>query len=79
MQHPFIGDLSELSLDEVQEKISQLTKNLSYIYRTGNSHLAGQMQMAIESYKAEATKRLDAMYKKQNIKDRIKIEKSDEI
>lgn len=76
MQHPFVGDLSALSLDELQAKIQELTKNLTFVYRTGNQNLVNQLNMVLESYKAEASKRLDAMYKKQNIQDRINIQKS---
>jgi hypothetical protein len=76
MQHPFVGDLSALSLDELQAKIQELTKNLTFVYRTGNQNLVNQLHMVLDSYKAEASKRLDAMYKKQNIQDRINIQKS---
>jgi hypothetical protein len=61
MQHPFISDLSDKSLDD-------LTKTL-----TDLQGLVNQMQMVIESYQSEYQKRMDAMYKKQNIEGSINI------
>lgn len=75
MQHPFINDLSGKTLDELQHSIMELTKNLTFAYRTGNSSLIYQLQMVLESYKAESAKRLDDLYKKQNVTDRINISK----
>ena len=75
MQHPFIGDLYEKTIDELQETINKLTKNLMFMYRTQNSPMIGQLQMVIESYKAEYNKRIDEIYKKQNLGDKIKVSK----
>lgn len=76
MQHPFIGDLSELTLEQVQEKIQTLSKNLTFAYRTGNQNMVNQLNMVLESYKSEASKRLDSMYKRQNVQNNVNIEKS---
>lgn len=75
MQHPFIGDLSDQSLEDIQGKIQSLTKNLTFAYRSGNQNMVNQIQMVMESYKAEATKRLDDMYKKQKVQSSINIQK----
>ena len=75
MQHPFIGDLSDQTLEELQAKIQELTKNLGFAYRMGNQNLANQIHMVLESYKAESTGRLDAMYKKQKVQGSINIQK----
>ena len=39
--------------------------------------LIQQLHMVLESYKAEANKRLDEIYKKQNLQSQIKIQKND--
>lgn len=75
MQHPFIGDLSDQSLEDIQGKIQSLTKNLTFAYRSGNQNMVNQIQMVMDSYKAEATKRLDDMYKKQKVQSSINIQK----
>lgn len=77
MKHPFIGDLSDKTLEEIQSTITKLTGNLNYVYRTQNHALIQQLNMVLESYKAEANKRLDEIYKKQNLQSQIKIQKND--
>ncbi len=78
MQHPFIGDLSNLTVDEIQTKINDLTSKLSYCYRTQNQVLIRQLHMAIDSYKAEYIKKVNDLYKKNNIQDKIVIKREGE-
>ncbi len=78
MQHPFIGDLSSLTVDEIQTKINDLTSKLSYCYRTQNQVLIRQLHMAIDSYKAEYIKKVNDLYKKNNIQDKIVIKREGE-
>lgn len=75
MQHPFIGDLSDKSLEEIQASISSLMTKLTFAYRTGNQPLINQLLMVLESYKTEQNKKFDEMMKKQNIQTKINIEK----
>lgn len=75
MTHPFVGDLSEKTLDELQETINKLTQHLTFSYKTQNSPMIGQLQMVMESYKAEYSRRMDALYKKQNLQDKIQVSK----
>lgn len=74
MQHPFIGDLSDKSLDELQKKISELMSKISFAYRTGNGPLITQLNMAIESYKSEYSKKMDDIMKKQKINSKVSIQ-----
>ena len=73
MKHPFINDLSDKSLDELQETISSLTSKLTFAYRTQNAPLVQQLLMAMESYKSEYNKKMDELISKQNIKTKIDI------
>lgn len=73
MQHPLIHDLTEKPLEELQKTITDLQGKLSFAYRTGNYALIQQINMVIESYQVESSKRLDAMYKKQNVQQSINI------
>jgi hypothetical protein len=50
MEHPLISNLDSLSLEQLQEKISELTKKLGIASRTGNFYLCNQLRMALESY-----------------------------
>lgn len=73
MQHPFINDLSDKSLDDLTKTLTDLQGKINWARRSSNPALVNQMQMVIESYQAEYQKRMDAMYKKQNIEGSINI------
>ena len=53
MEHPLISNLDSLTLEQLQEKISELNKKLAIAYRTGNGHLCDQLRMALESYNSK--------------------------
>jgi hypothetical protein len=50
MEHPLIGNLDNLTADELLDKISELNKKLNFATRAGNAYLCNQLRMAIESY-----------------------------
>lgn len=75
MQHPFISDLSDKSLEELQNTLSTLGNKLTFAYRTGNGPLIHQLQMVMESYRTEYLKKMDELIKKQNINTKISITK----
>lgn len=75
MIHPFMPDLADKSLEELQTTLQGLYSKLTYAHRTQNPALIQQLNMVIDGYKAECNKRLDDLYKKQNMKDRINISK----
>jgi hypothetical protein len=50
MEHPLIGDISGLTLDELSSRVSDLSKKLSQAQRTGNGHLCNQIRMALETF-----------------------------
>ena len=66
MEHPLIGPLDTLSIDELSTKISDLNKKMSVAQRMGNGHLCNQIRMAIESYQTKHNERLQEMYQKSN-------------
>jgi hypothetical protein len=76
MEHPLIGDLSKLTLDELGEKIADLNKKLGMAMRTGNGHLCNQIRMAIESHNVKYQEKLQDSYKKSDVDfgDKIKIQ-----
>ena len=57
MEHPLIANLDDLTAEQLQEKISELTKKLSIALRTGNGHLCNQIRMALESYQNKYNER----------------------
>jgi hypothetical protein len=75
MKHPFINDLSDKTLDELQTTISGLMTKLTFAYRTGNGALIHQLNMAVERYREAYSKKMDDMMGKQKINTKISIEK----
>ena len=73
MQHPFINDLTSKSMDDLQTTISELSKKLTFAYRMQNQNMANQVSMVMESYKVEMNKRMDELFKKQNLQGQINI------
>ena len=58
MEHPLIGDLSELKIEELQHKISELNKRLSFAYKSGNGALIHQLNMVLNAYTQEYQNKL---------------------
>ena len=77
MQHPFIHDLSGKTSEELLTTIADLHTKLNFAHRTQNRPLINQIQMVIESYTTESTKRMDELYKKQNVQNQINISNSE--
>lgn len=73
MEHPFINDLSDHSLEDLQTKISELSSKLTFAYRTQNGPLISQINMALESYRSAYQKKMDDMINKQNVLGQVKI------
>ena len=76
MEHPLIGDLSDLTIDELSTRISDLNRKLTMAMKTGNGHLCDQIRMAIESHNTKYQQKLQESYKKSdtNFDDKIKIQ-----
>lgn len=76
MEHPFINKeaLSGKTLEELQDTISNLNSKLTFAYRTGNSPLIHQLQMALESHRNQLAKKMDELFEKQKINTRINIQ-----
>jgi hypothetical protein len=49
MEHPLINNVDSLSMEELQGKVTELTKKYSWAARH-NAHLAHQISMALETY-----------------------------
>jgi len=58
MEHPLISNVDELTTEQLQEKISELTKKLGIALRTGNAHLCNQLRMALETFNNKYQERL---------------------
>jgi hypothetical protein len=55
--HPLTPNLTELSDNDLQKKITDLTNRLNQAHRFGQAGLVGQVQMMLEDYGSEASRR----------------------
>jgi hypothetical protein len=78
MEHPLIGNLDQLTVDELTTIISDLNRKLGIAARSGNAHMCNQIRMALESYNSKYQEKLQASYQKvvddSHLKDKIKIQ-----
>ena len=75
MHHPFINDLSDKSIEDLQEAISELTQKITFAYRTQNQPMINQLDMIMNSYKDEQKKKLDKLFAEKDIGDNIKVDR----
>ena len=77
MEHPLIGNLDQLTADELSGKVNELSNKLNIAMRSGNAHLCNQWRMAIESNQNKYQDVVQQTYKKQigdaNFDDKINI------
>ena len=59
--HPLVPDLSNLSMDELNTKYSDLMKKITMAQRTGSGSVLGQMMLVMEDYKNEIQRRHQKM------------------
>ncbi len=57
MEHPLITDADSLTLDQLQSRVSELSKKLMIAHRSGNAQLRHQVQMALETYQNKLNQR----------------------
>lgn len=75
--HPLTPDLSQLTTEELTNKYNELVKRQLQVQRTGNWSLMNQVNMIMEDYRAELSRRqqklLDDANKNANFKNIIDI------
>ena len=64
--HPFLGDLSGKTMDELAETISTLNNRLQYMFKLGKHDMVRQVSMVIEDYKLEYSKRQQELWEKKS-------------
>jgi hypothetical protein len=64
MEHPLLEELSHLTLEEVQSKISDLNKKLAFAYQTNNQPIVNQLNLIMGSYQEVYRKKMDELMPK---------------
>lgn len=75
MEHPLIGHLDDLTIEQLGERITELNKKLAIAVAYGNGHLCNQLRMALESFNNKYQQKLKEQYSaSQNFADKINIQ-----
>jgi len=64
MEHPLINNIDDLSQEQLQERITELTRKVGIAHRIGNAQLRHQVQMALETYQNKYRERQQAQWRK---------------
>lgn len=73
MEHPFMNDISNKTLEQLQKDISKLNSNLTFAMRMGNMDLVNQISMILESYRAAHSAKTQEAFKKLNLENRVNV------
>lgn len=64
MEHPLLEELSGLTLEEIQSKISDLNKKLAFAYQMNNQPMIQQLQLIMGSYQEAYRRKMDEIMPK---------------
>ena len=64
MEHPLISNLDDLSAEQLQERITELSRKVGIAHRMGNAQLRHQVQMALETYQNKYRERMEQSWQK---------------
>ncbi len=65
MEHPLINNAEDLTNQELQDRVTDLTRKMTIAHRMGNAQLVGQIQMALETFQTKLRERQQAEYERQ--------------
>lgn len=66
MEHPLVGSLDSLTVDDLGTKISELHKKLGIAQRMGNHDLCNQIRMALENHQNKLNEKSRALFDAKN-------------
>lgn len=56
--HPYVTGLDELTIEQLQAKVSELQKKMNFVSRSGNYNLITQMQLILGDYNEAIQRKL---------------------
>ena len=62
MEHPLISNIDHLTDEELQSKINDLAKKMTWAMRSGNGYLVSQIGMALETYRNRYAEKQQVVY-----------------
>lgn len=62
MEHPLINNIDDLSIEDLQSRITDLNKKLNWASKSGNVQLCTQLQLALNTFSAKYREKQQAAY-----------------
>jgi len=62
MEHPLISIDPNTSVEDLQARITDLTKKLAFASRSGNGHLYNQIRLALNTYQSHYQARVQQIH-----------------
>lgn len=66
MEHPLISNIDHLTVEELQQRITELNKKIHVASRSGNASLVAQIRMALETFNNKYQQRLREEWESKN-------------
>lgn len=66
MEHPLINNINDLTVEQLQSRISDLNRKLSLASRSGNAYLCTQLRMALETFNAKYQEKMKEIWDQQS-------------
>lgn len=66
MEHPLINNVDSLTVEELQDRISDLTRKLAWASRSGNANLVNQIRLALNTFTAKHQQKQQELWNARN-------------
>lgn len=66
MEHPLINNVDSLTVEELQDRISDLTRKLAWASRSGNADLVNQIRLALNTFIAKYQQKQQELWNARN-------------
>ena len=66
MEHPLINDINDLTVEQLQSRISDLNRKLGVATRSGNAYLSTQIRMALETFNNKYQEKMKEQWDRQS-------------
>jgi len=66
MEHPLINNINDLTVEQLQSRISDLNRKLAVASRSGNAYLCTQIRMALETFNSKYQEKMREQWDRQS-------------
>ena len=66
MEHPLINNIDDLTVEQLQSRVSDLNRKLAVASRSGNVYLCTQIRMALETFNNKYQEKMKELWDRQS-------------